>query len=151
MKIVKHLNNRNEGHCVNVVKRLLHVGGGRHRSWIYAGILLVSSSLTFLASGTLCPRCYWVEATQYSCNNGSCVGAFKIVSDPSYRYCNDDLVDSQFECFTNTQKTVVYIKMYSGTGGSPCPSGCTWQPYGSPYNLEVYECWNDDTDCGGNG
>lgn len=136
---------------MNSMNRLFTIQNVRQQSRIRAIVALVSVSVVFMAAAKLCPECLYVPAEEITCNAGSCVGAAKITSTPAYKYCESDNVTSDFECFSNTEKTVVYTRLYRGTGGSPCPSGCTWSPYLGPYRLEVPECWNDDTGCGGNG
>lgn len=99
-----------------------------------------------------CPPCEYadtlIRGTQEPGKECVCV---KLVFVPQIRICSITTHDSSFECFDNAAPTIVLATQYMGF----CPdcSGCLTADYTSMGTKAVpeYECYTNDTDCGGNG
>lgn len=105
-----------------------------------------------VATSESCPTCgYWDKRITGTQQPGKDCICLKLVFDPTVRVCSIPNT-SDYECFNNSAPTLVSVSSYLAT--SPDCSGCETADYtfmGTRANAPIYECYTDDTYCGGNG
>jgi hypothetical protein len=105
---------------------------------LYVAPLLVFATL-------VCPECrYQTGHTICDDSEEPCVA--KTTVTPKYDYCDQEK-ESDWECRQNEEPTRVVTEFFVGLGGSPCPGGCEWGIWFATAD-NIYECWNDDSECG---
>ena len=115
------------------------------------GALVSLPVLLPLLAFAACPLCYYSHSGTHCSSTGTCLGATKTTYTPEFSMCYS--TGSAYECFNSSSSTLVHVqnsKARMFTDNNPCPNGCAWVP-DSDLWVEITECWNDDTTCGGNG
>jgi len=107
------------------------------------GVMLMALPLAVMAA---CMVCAWHpggldETCVTSCDNG-----FAIFTAPGYNVCEGD--GSEFVCHQNDSPTRIYQTYSTNSNPGAACGSCIWA-WAQEWELDVYECWTDDTDCGG--
>jgi hypothetical protein len=121
---------------------------------LIASLLLVP---ILLIAAKICPQCLNHPEEELFCP-GYCGAASKYNNSPAYNDCagNAATYPSEWECLRHSGITSVVVTPYlicTTTPSAPTLTcdDCGWYA-GEPYApWEMNECFNDDTNCGGNG
>lgn len=108
--------------------------------------------LTYNMFGIACYVCTTTGSDTYCAS--SCSNSTKLIFTPAYRACDATQQTSSFECLTAFYPTTISVQYQVGIGVGPCPHGCAFVPDNTitpnPQPITWYQCYNDDTMCGGN-
>jgi hypothetical protein len=124
------------------------IKNSRLRFYIFASLSLVP--IVLLAAIT-CPWCVYHPAEETICET-TCDSGVRLDNSPAFSECSGTGTSS-LECFSNEEPTVITITDYAPCVAEPpgtCPD-CGWYVVEVFPPYDAYECWNDDTGCGGNG